>query len=70
MPEGEKRTLENEEKEERRKELKRVKENLWKRWRNSREKGYRRGKEDTDIDDENVLVEKLRKVEKVKKRLE
>ena len=46
----------------RRKELRNIKENLWKKWRTSREKERKRDKEETEIDRSKTLEGNLEKL--------
>ena len=58
------------EKEMRRQELRIVKENLWKKWRNTRSKERKKGKDETDFERKKTLEERLERLQTIKYRLE
>ena len=54
----------------RRKKMRNIKENLWKKWRTSREKVRKREKEEVEVAKAKTLEEKLEKLEAIKQRVQ
>ena len=53
----------------RRKEMRNIKENLWKKWKTNREKERKREKDESEKERSKTLERKLKKLEEIKQRL-